>query len=162
MAETQGTGTPTRTIQLHREPKTPDAAIVAHSTTHQEDHVQRMEQGVQAVASLATGSLFVVPAQKTRTGQVQPRDSQYKQQQGIHTLDTTDPDTEFPTAPSSASHMQDTPQLYFHSLYIDSVSKTDTQALVQIGVDVGQGTTPLLCKIDTGAEGNVIPVNTYK
>ena len=99
---------------------------------------------------------------KTRTGQVQPRDSQYKQQQGIHTLDTTDPDTEFPTAPSSASHMQDTPQLYFHSLYIDSVSETDTQALVQIGVDVGQGTTPLLCKSDTGAEGNVIPVNTYK
>ena len=58
--------------------------------------------------------------------------------------------------------MEDTSQLYFHSLYIDSISKTDTQGLIQIGVDVGQSTTPVLCKIDTGAEGNVIPVNTYK
>ena len=93
---------------------------------------------------------------------MQPKDIQHKQQQGIHTLDTTDPDTEFPTAPSSTSHMQDTPQLYFHSLYIGSVSETDTQALIQIGVDVGQNTMPVLCKIDTGAEGSVIPVNTYK
>ena len=38
--------------------------IGAHSTTHQEDHVQHMGQGVKTVASLATGSLFVVPAQK--------------------------------------------------------------------------------------------------
>ena len=29
-------------------------------------------------------------------------------------------------------------------------------------MDSGQSTMPLLCKIDTGAEGNVIPVNTYK
>ena len=72
MAETQGTGTPTRTIQLHRVPKTPDAAIVAHSTTHQEDHVQLMEQGVQAVASWATGSLFVVPAQKQELAKCNP------------------------------------------------------------------------------------------
>ena len=27
---------------------------------------------------------------------------------------------------------------------------------------MGQGIMPLLCKIDTGAEGNVIPVHTYK
>ena len=99
---------------------------------------------------------------RTRAGQVQPKDIQHKQQQGIHALDTTDPDNEFPTVPSSTSHMQDTPQLYFHSLYIGSVSATDTQALIQIGVDVGQSTMPVLCKIDTGAEGNVIPVNTYK
>ena len=99
---------------------------------------------------------------RTRAGQVQPKDIQHKQQQGIPALDTTDPDNEFPTVPSSTSHMQETPQLYFHSLYIGSVSATDTQALIQIGVDVGQSTMPVLCKIDTGAEGNVIPVNTYK
>ena len=98
---------------------------------------------------------------RTRAGQVQPKDIQHKQQQGIHALDTSDPDNEFPAAPSSTSHMQDTPQLYYHSLYIGSVSTTDTQALIQI-VDVGQSTMPVLCKIDTGAEGNVIPVNTYK
>lgn len=78
---------------------------------------------------------------------MQPNDSQYKQQEGIHALDTTEPDTEFPTVPSSTSHMQDTPQLYFHSLCIDSISETDTQALIQIE-DVGQSTAPLLCKID--------------
>ena len=58
--------------------------------------------------------------------------------------------------------MLDTPQLYFHSLYINSVSENDTQALLQLQVDSGQVTAPLLCKIDTGAEGNVIPVDVYK
>ena len=47
-------------------------------------------------------------------------------------------------------------------MYIDSVVERDTQALLQIEVDAGQSTRPLLYKIDTGAKGNVIPVNTYK
>ena len=93
-----------------------NAAIVAHSTTHQEDRVQRMGQNVKTVASLATGSLFVVPALCT----------QHKQQQGIHALDATEPDTKFPTAPSGTLHMQDTPQLFFHSRCIDSIFETDT------------------------------------
>ena len=58
--------------------------------------------------------------------------------------------------------MLDTPQLYFHSLYINSVSENDTQALLQLQVDSGQVTAPLLCNIDTGAEGNVIPVDISK
>ena len=59
-------------------------------------------------------------------------------------------------------HMLDTPHLYFHSLHINSVSENDTQALLQLQVDSGQVTAPLVCKIDTGAEGNVIPVDIYK
>ena len=58
--------------------------------------------------------------------------------------------------------MLDTPQLYFYSLYINSVSENDTQALLQLQVGSGQVTAPLLCKIDTEAEGNVIPVDIYK
>ena len=58
-------------------------------------------------------------------------------------------------------HKLDNPQLYFHSLYVNSVSENDTQALIQLQVDSGQATAPLLCKIDTGAEGNVIPVDVY-
>ena len=52
-----------------------------------------------------------------------------------------------------------TPQLYFHSLCINSLSENDTHALLQLQVDSGQ-VTALLCKIDTGAKGNVIPVDT--
>ena len=47
-------------------------------------------------------------------------------------------------------------------MYINSVSENDTQALLQLQVDSGQVTAHLLCKIDTGAEGNVIPVDIYK
>ena len=53
-------------------------------------------------------------------------------------------------------------QLYFHSLSINQLSKSTTQALVQVQVDLCHGAEPLWCKIDTGAEGNVIPVEEYK
>ncbi|KAK2552240.1 hypothetical protein P5673_026767 [Acropora cervicornis] len=53
-------------------------------------------------------------------------------------------------------------QLYSHSLYINSVSENDPLALLQLQVDSGQVTEPLLCKIDTGAEGNIITVDTFK
>ena len=54
-----------------------------------------------------------------------------------------------------------TPQLYFDSLSINSVHHKNTQALVDIQVDSGQATRNITCKIDTGAEGNVIPVDLY-
>ena len=95
------------------------------------------------------------PRAKTRDKQHRP--------QVVHAIDTTEPNTNCPTVQHiDVPHTLDTPQLYLHSLYIDSVVKRDTQALLQIEVDSGQSTMPLLCKIDTGAEGNVIPVNTYK
>ena len=53
-------------------------------------------------------------------------------------------------------------QLYFYSLSINQMSKSNTQALVQVQVDSYHGAEPLWCKIDTGAEGNVIPVEEYK
>ena len=37
----------------------------------------------------------------------------------------------------------------------------NTQALVDIQVDSGQTTRNIVCKIDTGAEGNVIPLDLY-
>ena len=103
--------------------------------------------------------------QKTKPGNKQTKwtwqghfkDKQHKQRQGIHALDTTKTDVGIPTGATP-----ETPQLYFHSLCIDSLSKTDTQAVLQLQAESGQCTTSLLCKIDTGAEGNVIPVNTFK
>ena len=53
-------------------------------------------------------------------------------------------------------------QLYFDTLSINQVSKSNTQAVVEVQVSSLQGVTPLWCKVDTGAEGNVIPVETYK
>ena len=100
---------------------------------------------------------------RVKTGHEPSRDKQHRPQQGVHTIDTTEPETDYPTAQSiDVPHTLDTPQLYFHSLYIDRVVERDTQALLQLEVDAGQSTMPLLCKIDTGAEGSVIPVNTYK
>ena len=80
----------------------------------------------------------------------------------IHALDTAEQSAEMPPPENTETpHLLNTPQLYFHSLYINSVSENDTQALLQLQVDPGQVTAPLLCKIDTGAEGNVIPVDIY-
>ena len=53
-------------------------------------------------------------------------------------------------------------QLYFHTLSVNQISNSNTQALVQVQVNFDQGTKPLWCKVDTGAEGNVIPIETYK
>ena len=56
----------------------------------------------------------------------------------IHAIDTADQSPEIPLPESTNTpHMLDTPQLYFHSLYINSVSKNDTQALLQLQVDSG-------------------------
>ena len=54
-----------------------------------------------------------------------------------------------------------TPQLYFDSLVINSVNHKNTQALVEIQVDSGQTTRNIVCKIDTGAQSKVIPLDLY-
>ena len=92
-------------------------------------------------------------SQKTKPSSRQAKRAgqERKQRQGIHALDTTEPDDDAPTGATPG-----TSQLYFHSLCIDSLSKTDTQAVLRIQVESGQCVTPLLCKTDTGAEGNVI------
>ena len=53
-------------------------------------------------------------------------------------------------------------QLYFHTLLIDEVTKNDTQAFLEVEVEADQQKKPVLCKVDTGAEGNVISLNSYK
>ena len=53
-------------------------------------------------------------------------------------------------------------QLYFHTLSINQVTKDDTQAFLEVEVESDQCMKPLLCKVDTGAEGNVISLSTYK
>ena len=53
-------------------------------------------------------------------------------------------------------------QLYFHTLLIHLVTKYDTQAFLEVEVEADQRKKPLLCKVDTGAEGNVISLNSYK
>lgn len=100
---------------------------------------------------------------RAKTSYETSRGKQHRPQQGVHAIDTTEPNTDYPTVQNiDVPHTLDTPQLYFHSLHIDSVVEGDTQALLQLEVNAGQRTMPLLCKIDTGAEGNVIPVDTYK
>ena len=60
----------------------------------------------------------------------------------------------------------DVSEIYFHQLEINTLGEdtdnTSTQALVQLTVKSTQCTKQLTCKIDTGAEGNVIPLATYK
>ena len=53
-------------------------------------------------------------------------------------------------------------QLYFHTLSVNQVTKSATQAFLALEVDLDHCKKPLLCKVDTGAEGNVISLSTYK
>ena len=73
--------------------------------------------------------------------------------QGIHALENsenTDNQSEF----------------RFYQLEIntlgDAGNNDGTQALVQLKIQSPQCTNQLICKLDTGAEGNVIPLTTYK
>jgi len=52
-------------------------------------------------------------------------------------------------------------QLFFHTLSVNRVTKNDTQAFLKVEVVSDHCKKPLLCKVDTGAKGNVIPLNTY-
>ena len=96
-------------------------------------------------------------------GHGQSRDRWQKKRENIHALDIAEQSAEMPSPENKETpHLLNAPQLYFHSLYINNVSENDTQALLQLQVDSSQVTAPLLCKIDTGAERNVIPVDIYK
>ena len=53
-------------------------------------------------------------------------------------------------------------QLYFHTLSINHVVKADTQPFLEVEVESEQCMKLLLCKVDNGAEGNVISLSTYK
>ncbi len=88
--------------------------------------------------------------QKTKTSSRQAKRAgqEHKQRQEINALDTTEPDDDAPTGATPG-----TSQLYFPSLCIDSLSKTDTQAVLRIQVKSGQCVTSLLCKIDTELKG---------
>jgi hypothetical protein len=63
---------------------------------------------------------------------------------------------------SPATPVVDQLYMYFYTLSINQMSKSNTQAHVQGQVNSSQGAKPLWCKVDTGAEGNVISVDTYK
>ena len=53
-------------------------------------------------------------------------------------------------------------QLYFHTLPVNQVTKNDTQALLKMEVISDHCKKPLMCKVDTSAERNVISLSTYK
>ena len=57
-------------------------------------------------------------------------------------------------------------ELYFDQIEINTLGtagNTDgTHALVQLKCQSPHCTNQLICKLDTGAEGNVIPLTTYK
>ena len=57
-------------------------------------------------------------------------------------------------------------ELYFDQLEINTLGTAGntegTQALVQLKFKSPQCTNQLICKLDTCAEGNVIPLTTYK
>ena len=58
--------------------------------------------------------------------------------------------------------MLDIPQLYFHSLYVNSVSENVTEALLQVQRESGQVTAPLLCKKSTLEQRGMPYPWTYK
>ena len=66
----------------------------------------------------------------------------------LHTLETLDE-----AEVDNVAYLPE--QLYFHTLLID-------QAFLDGEVEADQGKKPLLCEVDTGAEGNVISLNSYK
>ena len=73
--------------------------------------------------------------------------------QGVHTLENTE----------DGDNQDD---LYFRDLEINTLAEDggegSTQALVQLTLQSSQCARKLTCKLDTGVEGNVIPLATYK
>ena len=55
----------------------------------------------------------------------------------------------------------DVSQLYFDTIQVNGMMEK-RQATLELQVNIDEQATPIHCKVDTGAEGNVIPVNTYK
>ena len=75
-----------------------------------------------------------------------------KPRQTLHSLE----EQEMPTMPASPN----VSQLYFDAVVINDIMEKG-QATLEVQVNTGEQATPLRCKVDTGAEGNVIPVDTY-
>ena len=50
----------------------------------------------------------------------------------------------------------------FHTLSANQVTKNDTKALLKVEVVSDHNKKPLLSKVDTRAEGNIISPSTYK
>ena len=53
-------------------------------------------------------------------------------------------------------------QISYHTLSVNQVAKNDTQAFLNVEVVSDHCKKLLLCKVGTGAEGNVISLSTYK
>ena len=75
-----------------------------------------------------------------------------KPRQTLHSLE----EQEMPTMPASPN----VSQLYFDAVVINDIMEKG-QTTLEVQVNTGEQATPLRCKVDTGAEGNVIPVDTY-
>ena len=75
-----------------------------------------------------------------------------KPRQTLHSLE----EQEMPTMPASPN----VSQLYFDAVVINDIMEKG-QATLEVQVNTGEQATPLRCKVDTGAEENVIPVDTY-
>ena len=52
--------------------------------------------------------------------------------------------------------------MYFDTICIHSTEQRETQALVELAVTSARCQHQITCKADTGAEGNVMPVNAYR
>ena len=52
--------------------------------------------------------------------------------------------------------------LYFDSIDIHATHHEETQALINLSVTSGSHTNSVTCKLDTGAQGNVMPAKTYR
>ena len=77
--------------------------------------------------------------------------------QGIHALENSE---------NTNNNTDNQSEFRFYQLEIntlgDAGNNDGTQALVQLKIQSPQCTNQLICKLDTGAEGNVIPLTTYK
>ena len=93
---------------------------------------------------------------RNKDNRLKSQDKQRNKQKQIDAIQTKNSDS----SGSPATPVVD--QLYFYTLSINQMSKSNSQALVQVQVNTSQGAKPLWCKVDTGAEGNVISVETYK
>ena len=88
-------------------------------------------------------------AKSQRPRSQQPRGRPSMPNKKVHTLEKVEP-TE-----------QAGNQLYFDTIVVNHISQTKTQALVCMQIDSGQLTRELSCNIDTGAEGNILPIDAY-
>ena len=94
----------------------------------------------------------VCRSSKANKSQHKPRKGPNKgrPRQAVHSIEKQ----EKPTTP-------DVSQFYFDIIQVNGMMEK-RQATLELQVNIDEQATPIHCKVDTGAEGNVIPVNTYK